>query len=189
MEAEKRERGCNFTEQDKEVLINIVTISNIFCVLESKRTDAVNVKRKNETWKLVAEQFNAISTNEPRFAMQLKSAYNNYNRKLEKDKADDKVTIYKSGGGPPVLVKESESQAILSSLLKGQIEPLCNKFDSSNNYFIQDNNDEISNDVIDITIQPVPEEEPSGLNTLHQTTVDAEPLIIDIVADVLEARR
>ncbi|KAF5279352.1 hypothetical protein FQA39_LY05462 [Lamprigera yunnana] len=117
MEADKRERGSNFTEQDKEILINLVTNSNIFCLLESKRTDAVHVKQKNETWNLVAEQFNGISTNQPRSGMQLKSAYNNYKRKLKKDKADDKAALYRTGGGPSVPVKESESQAILSAFL------------------------------------------------------------------------
>ncbi|KAK4887114.1 hypothetical protein RN001_003385 [Aquatica leii] len=132
---EKRERSSNFTESEKELLLNIVTDS-FFEVIENKKTDSVTIKKKNETWDLVAVSFNAMTTNIARNGIQLNTAYNNIKRKLKKDKADDKVQIYKTGGGPLKSPKVNDMQDRFLSLLKLQFEPLRRRFDSSRNYII-----------------------------------------------------
>lgn len=56
----KRFKGKNFTESEKEYLVQIVLKHK--CVVENKKTDSLSVIRKSEVWRKIAEQFNAIQT-------------------------------------------------------------------------------------------------------------------------------
>ncbi|KAK9709252.1 Myb/SANT-like DNA-binding domain [Popillia japonica] len=130
---EKRDRCANFTETDRELLMTIV--AQYFDSIENKKTDGATIKQKNQAWEQVAETFNAATVNGGRTWQQLKNSYHNIKRKLKKENADEKVEIYKTGGGKPCTPKLSDTKIRLLSLLKPQIEPLVNEFDSSADFF------------------------------------------------------
>lgn len=129
---EKRARGTNFSESEKQLLISI--ISDCFSQIENKRTDGISLKEKHSTWLRVAEAFNAANGCGPRSAMQLKTAYFNFKIKIKKDNANDKAELYKTGGGPAVQPKMDEAKLKLLELLKPQLDPVDSIFDSSANY-------------------------------------------------------
>jgi Myb/SANT-like DNA-binding domain len=57
---ETKKRLANMTVIEKNLLADLCT--KYQSVLENKRTDAVTVRVKEDTWKLLAEEFSAIST-------------------------------------------------------------------------------------------------------------------------------
>ncbi|KAK9506792.1 hypothetical protein O3M35_008664 [Rhynocoris fuscipes] len=133
---EKRERGSNFSESEKQLLLSIV--SEHFQIIENKKSDALTIKEKNNAWELIAERFNAQQCeNGTRTAVQLKNAYHNFKRKLKKDTANDKIDLYKTGG-LPITSKIDDETSKLVALLKPQLEPVINKFDSSSDNTIKD---------------------------------------------------
>lgn len=93
----KRERGKNYTDKEKETLLEIV--SDFGNVIENKQTDGASVKLKNEAWEAISELYNSTSQTGVRSASQLKLLYDSIKKKAKKDKANEKVQIYKTGGG------------------------------------------------------------------------------------------
>lgn len=87
---DKRERGNNFTETEKEILLRLAR--KHYSIIENKKTDGRTVKKKIDAWKRIAEQFNEVFSTNQRNAIQLKNFYNNHKRKLKRDKTDDKVS-------------------------------------------------------------------------------------------------
>ncbi|KAF5277571.1 hypothetical protein FQR65_LT15947 [Abscondita terminalis] len=95
----------------------------------------------------------------------------NKKKKLKKESAEDKIQIYKTGGGtaPPKNITDEKSR--LLSLLQPQMQPIQNSFDSSANYIIEDDlitaDVEIVPDVNDVSISnSVPcqnDNQPSGV--------------------------
>ncbi|XP_050505177.1 uncharacterized protein LOC126883575 [Diabrotica virgifera virgifera] len=126
----KRERGKNYTEQEKENLLEIV--KQYLNVIENKLTDGTSVKLKNEVWEVITEEFNATAQSGIRNAGQLRLLYDSIKKKARKDKANQKVEIYKTGGG---LNKFQESDSIgekyLSMASTSGTQPILNIYDST----------------------------------------------------------
>jgi hypothetical protein len=62
-------RANNITVSEKSSLLELV--ERHAAIIENKETDKVSTRMKQETWEVIASQFNAISTNK-RSADQLK---------------------------------------------------------------------------------------------------------------------
>ncbi|KAF5273239.1 hypothetical protein FQA39_LY07570 [Lamprigera yunnana] len=133
---EERERSGNFTEADRDLLTTIV--AQYFAIIENKKSDSLTIKQKNEAWDKVAEDFNCATNNLKRTGSQLRNAYNNLKKKLKKESAEDKIEIYKTGGGVALSQKMTEEKSRLLSLLQPQMEPIQSRFDSSANYIVKD---------------------------------------------------
>lgn len=58
MKIKIRMRSKNFTEIEKEKLLEIV--NNYNNIIENKKTDAVTVQEKIQAWKMVAEDYNSF---------------------------------------------------------------------------------------------------------------------------------
>ena len=69
----KCEREKNYTEQEKESLIEIV--KEYHNIVENKQTDGTSVKLKNEAWEAIAARYNATSHTGIRSASQLRLLY------------------------------------------------------------------------------------------------------------------
>lgn len=92
MESKKRCRSKNFTDREKEELLNIV---ESYCsILENKKTDNISVKKKKNTWEDIKNQYNAIQTSGERNINQLQHLYDESKRRAKKNFADDKVEQY-----------------------------------------------------------------------------------------------
>lgn len=87
----KKPRGPNFSSIDRALLLNIV--EGYMNIIENKKTDAVWSKEKEKAWADIAVDFNRCSSEGERTATQLKTAYENYKRRIKKAAADDKVRM------------------------------------------------------------------------------------------------
>ncbi|KAF5287158.1 hypothetical protein FQA39_LY16036 [Lamprigera yunnana] len=123
---------------DHELLTTIV--AQYFAIIENKKSDSLTINQKNEAWDKVAEDFNCATNNLKRTGSQLRNAYNNnFKKKLKKESVEDKIDIYKTGGGVALSQKMMEEEkSRLLSLLQPQMEPIQSKFDSSANYIVKD---------------------------------------------------
>ncbi|KAL1493846.1 hypothetical protein ABEB36_009532 [Hypothenemus hampei] len=96
MEKNKRNRARNFTSDEIRALIHAVTKYSV--ILEDKTTDSNNWERKNETWKQIANEFNATNSvfrNEE----VLRNKYDNLKKDLKKKVAYNKAQTFRTGGG------------------------------------------------------------------------------------------
>ncbi|KAL1488465.1 hypothetical protein ABEB36_014936 [Hypothenemus hampei] len=96
MEKNKRNRARNFTSDEIRALIRAVTKYSV--ILEDKTTDSNNWEKKNETWKQIANEFNATNSvfrNEE----VLRNKYDNLKKDLKKKVAYNKAQTFRTGGG------------------------------------------------------------------------------------------
>jgi hypothetical protein len=89
-ENKKRKRSKNFTEREKENLIEIV--SDNVKILENKKTNSVFNKMKQECWNTkIANAYNSTQTSGVRTGEQLKSLYEQMKKCAKNNKSNDKV--------------------------------------------------------------------------------------------------
>lgn len=85
-------RGKNFTEVEKQLLIDICL--SYKHIVENKRTDNSSVKQKLEAWEKIRDVYNASSETGPRTIKQLHALYDTLKKKVRKDNHDDRVSIF-----------------------------------------------------------------------------------------------
>lgn len=81
MDTLKRKRERSFEYSEKCVLLEIVT--RHFSVIESKKTDGVSMKLKNQRWTTIAEEFAAASSTCHRDSQSLKTLWENLKNKAK----------------------------------------------------------------------------------------------------------
>lgn len=91
----KRERERSFEYSEKCVLLEIVT--RHFSVIESKKTDGVNMKLKNQRWTTIADEFAAASSTCYRDSQSLKTLWENLKRKAILAIAAQADNVYGTG--------------------------------------------------------------------------------------------
>ncbi|XP_050509400.1 uncharacterized protein LOC126886483 [Diabrotica virgifera virgifera] len=140
----KRSRGPNYSEREKQVLISIVY--KYKDVIENKKTDGVTILQKEKTWKKIETEFNARSPGLiNRSADSLKKYYDNRKKELRKEKAQEKIEVYRTGGGPCAKPPKMESsdEVLLSMVNEKTVSGILNTFDGDS---------EVTNEDIDISI-------------------------------------
>ncbi|KAH7935069.1 hypothetical protein HPB52_003634 [Rhipicephalus sanguineus] len=70
-------------------------------VVENKRTDAVYMSRKRDSWKKIQDQFNCRHNVTPRKWTQLKKCWENIKDKWRRTSAEDMRERFATGGGTP----------------------------------------------------------------------------------------
>ncbi|XP_018577299.1 myb/SANT-like DNA-binding domain-containing protein 3 [Anoplophora glabripennis] len=125
----KKKRSANFTNNDKALLINIV--SKFKHIVENKKTDAVTSREKTEAWKNITQQYNSSGPSCPRDVECLKRCYDNRKKLLRKSVAFERRELYKTGGGLPNIKenKEPGDDLLLSIVCDKVINGLDNHFD------------------------------------------------------------
>lgn len=91
----KRKRERSFEYSEKCALLDIVT--RHFSVIESKKTDGVNMKLKNQRWTTIAEEFAAASSTCYRDSQSLKTLWENLKRKAKLAIAAQADNVYGTG--------------------------------------------------------------------------------------------
>lgn len=124
----KRERGKNYTEQEKESLLEI--IREYHHVIENKQTDGTTIKLKNDAWEVVTKQFNAMAQTGNRSSSQLRLLYDCMKKKAKKEKANEKVQVYKTGGGSANSQMDSISEKVLGLNSMTATQEISNIYDS-----------------------------------------------------------
>ncbi|XP_066600088.1 fibrinogen silencer-binding protein-like [Prorops nasuta] len=128
MTEEKRKHGSNFSESEKQSLVNIVI--DYKNIIENKKTDSICSKEKDECWIKISKIFNASSSSTtPRDVKSLKSCWDNLKKKCRKYSVEQTAHLYKTGGGS---YKENKDPVLdkVSSVLKSSIKGLYNPYDN-----------------------------------------------------------
>ncbi|XP_069686134.1 myb/SANT-like DNA-binding domain-containing protein 3 [Periplaneta americana] len=102
-------------------------------IIENKKTDAVWSKEKEKAWSDIAVDFNRCSSEGKRTATQLKTAYENYKRRIKKAAADNKAELHKTGGGSFKRKLDVDGERLIAKL-HHNFTPLCNPCDSDGQY-------------------------------------------------------
>ncbi|CAG4969515.1 unnamed protein product [Colias eurytheme] len=162
----KRERGANYTAEEKTMFADIVT--QFKHIIEDKRTGGMFIQRKKDAWKAITDKYNSNCYTGRREMDQLKALYDNIMKQkarknigesnkteyinripLElseedlsralKNLREDKVQMNKTGGGC-YKPKTTDSESKILAIIQDQVEPLCNPFDSGALYFKDSSN-------------------------------------------------
>ncbi|XP_016655898.1 uncharacterized protein LOC107882277 [Acyrthosiphon pisum] len=128
---QKRMRGKNFTEREKELLIDLILPFKP--IIENIKTDAIWNNKKAEVWSEITSLYNLQQTSGIRIDTQLKNLYDTLKRDARKEKSNDKVQMYKTGGGSNTNLLSKTTEKIIG-LLGDQMDPLINSVDSDTNY-------------------------------------------------------
>jgi len=124
-QSKKKARSANYTPEEKATLINI--ISKYKNTIESKKTDKVTWKDKNDTWETIINEFNAVAPNRTyRTTDSLKKFYENIKKKTRKMAAQEKMKLFKTGGGRPVhKVLDPMHESILTLINSKTVKGNC----------------------------------------------------------------
>ncbi|KAK5649343.1 hypothetical protein RI129_000372 [Pyrocoelia pectoralis] len=103
-------------------------ISDYKSIIECKKTDGTTWEEKSSCWKKIAVQFNSKSPNyHNRTADSLKKYYENQKKTLRKNIADEKISLFQTGGGENVVKKDPLDDITLSIVNKKTVLGLqCN---------------------------------------------------------------
>lgn len=124
----KKNRGCNFTSEEKCILVNLII--KYKDIIENKKTDSATVREKDFAWNQVLNEFNGSVVVNKRTLKQLKSFYDNYKRKAKKKNTEDKLNFFKTGGSCSVGSTLDQTEAQLLQVIRDRVEPLPNLCDS-----------------------------------------------------------
>ncbi|XP_044749114.1 uncharacterized protein LOC123309881 [Coccinella septempunctata] len=86
MSATKRIRGCNYTAEETNKLLDLVL--QYHSAIEEKRTGAVFLARKKEAWEKICSAYNAVATSGIRSVESLKTFYDNRKQRARKSLAE-----------------------------------------------------------------------------------------------------
>ncbi|XP_049797552.1 myb/SANT-like DNA-binding domain-containing protein 3 [Schistocerca nitens] len=113
---ENKKRTPNFSKFEVDILLELVASNS--SILECKTTDGCTVREKLGVWENIATQFNSTPGVTKKRPEWLKTCYENLKRRLRKDMAEEKVQVYKTGGGKAVPVsKKSPHEAKLLEIV------------------------------------------------------------------------
>lgn len=134
--SKSKKRAPNYTNNEKELLLNI--IEHHKHIIENKKTDGVSVKEKKETWQKICQQFNTSSPNlYYRQVESLKKFYEKMKEELRKKTAEIKKELYKTGGGQgPGSQNNQQDDLLMSIINKKSVLGLGSKFDSDSGRLI-----------------------------------------------------
>lgn len=127
----KRIRSTNYTNVERGIFIDI--LQKYKYIVENIKTDGITLKQKENAWDKIVLEFNANSCVTKRTVKQLKSLYDNMKRKAKADRANERVEIFKTGGGSFTSRLDENTNKLLA-IISEQVEPLSNCFDSDSQY-------------------------------------------------------
>jgi hypothetical protein len=129
---EKRLRTSNWSQEEKDMLINC--INKRLSVIENKTTDTNNNARKLRAWKEIHEEFTAMFNNKDRNITRLKEQWRRMKQMAKKNVSKVKTYRQKTGGGPPLETENAVTELdwAISDMIPHEFEKDENIFDSDN---------------------------------------------------------
>lgn len=94
----EHKRTANFTDTEESLLLCLV--KKYQHILESKKTDCITSKQKNQCWNNIEKDFNGQSGQTYRSSVVLKKKYENLKKRTKKKYADERCYQLGTGGGP-----------------------------------------------------------------------------------------
>ena len=92
--SEKRNRGPNFVESDKNRLVKLVI--QYKDIIENKVTDSTSLKKKKTCWQKITEEFNAEATHS-RSTDSLKTLWDNIKHDARKLRGQERQANFGTG--------------------------------------------------------------------------------------------
>jgi hypothetical protein len=129
---EKRLRTSNWSQEEKDMLINC--INKRLAVIENKTTDTNNNARKLRAWKEIHEEFTAMFNNKDRNITRLKEQWRRMKQMAKKNVSKVKTYRQKTGGGPPL-----ETENAVTELDWAILDMIPHEFEKDENIFDSDN--------------------------------------------------
>ena len=121
-----RQRGSNFSTFEKMLVAELMEEFGI--TIEDKRTDSSTLEKKEKSWVRLADRFNgSTGIKEPRDRAQLKACWKKLKAKAKKDAAEERRSLFQTGGGPPTNTDPISKKIIV--MIPQQISPLPNPYD------------------------------------------------------------
>ncbi|XP_028159043.1 myb/SANT-like DNA-binding domain-containing protein 3 [Ostrinia furnacalis] len=152
----KRKRDPTFAASEKFALIDLV--AKHFDVVESKKTDNVNIKMKNDEWQKIATEFNAISSIHPRECSVLKNLWENLKKRAKQSQTLRNQHFLGTGGGPPKKFDEDPITDRVLELIQTRVTGFVNNFDSDGTLVLASGNTQDGEGTsASILILPAPE--------------------------------
>lgn len=96
---EKRQRSANFSDEERDRLLDLIENSDKKTVLESKSKDSETLQKKRELWNEIVIGFNATASSN-RSEKQLQDLWANIKKTTKKDHSAKRRSCFKTGGGP-----------------------------------------------------------------------------------------
>jgi hypothetical protein len=129
---EKRLRTSNWSQEEKDMLINC--INKRLSVIENKTTDTNNNARKLRAWKEIHEEFTAMFNNKDRNITRLKEQWRRMKQMAKKNVSKVKTYRQKTGGGPPLETENAVTELdwAISDMIPHEFEKDENIFDFDN---------------------------------------------------------
>jgi len=125
----KPSRAKNVSEEEKLILMDIVSCGERVQIVESKQYDAESIKKKNETWKKIETEFNSRSPIS-REIKQLSKMWRDMKKRAKDVRTEQKRESRLTGGGKNPVRIDPVSEAAISLLPRTSFEPLTGVNDS-----------------------------------------------------------
>lgn len=91
----KRKRSPNWLSSEKQLLLTL--IENHFIVIENKKTDGVNMRRKLAEWQIIADEYNTATTHCHRSPVNLKSQWECMKKAAKKEASNIRMHLMQTG--------------------------------------------------------------------------------------------
>ncbi|PSN48118.1 hypothetical protein C0J52_05802 [Blattella germanica] len=101
-----QKRAPNFSEYEADIITELA--SKYISIVENKKTDTANLKKKEAIWRVIEKEFNAIEGVTPRSVRNLKTYYENIKRKTRRCCAAEEKAKGDSSSPKPKLSKTCE---------------------------------------------------------------------------------
>nr|CAH7729091.1 unnamed protein product [Callosobruchus chinensis]CAH7735379.1 unnamed protein product [Callosobruchus chinensis]CAH7741787.1 unnamed protein product [Callosobruchus chinensis] len=120
-------RSANFTAKEEGVLLCLVR--KYKAILENKKTDSNNNKKKLECWQAIEREFNNECGQVFRDYVTLRKKYENLKKRTKKKFADEKCHALGTGGGPSRRAPEiTDIDLEIKDILAERIDGLPSEF-------------------------------------------------------------
>ncbi|KAI4472112.1 hypothetical protein MML48_1g01845 [Holotrichia oblita] len=118
--AENIKRSNNFSNSEGRLLIELVEKNKD--IIECKRTDTDNNRKKTDTWKAIEKEFNSLSGQTFTDVKVLKNKYENIKKRTKKKVSDNKINIMGTGGGPSQDAELTDIDNTIIGMLGARVE-------------------------------------------------------------------
>ena len=119
--AEKRKRGANFSDLERTKLIRLM--EDYKQVIEDKRHDSSNNKKKAHAWEQLTQKFNMEASVTKRTSKQLTHLWRDLKGKAKKEQSRYNRARLGTGGGPPPTPVDEVSQTIMD-MIPAEFQPV-----------------------------------------------------------------
>jgi len=118
-------RSSNYCKKERVQLIEIIRSIDASSILEDRSKDKTTLIKKNEMWERIERKFNASNEdNHNRSIKQLQTLWQNIKGQTKKDYAQQRRSVYLTGGGSSTQTMDEVSEAAKSALADDFFDPL-----------------------------------------------------------------